>query len=309
MRSIKTYYSILRKKGVYTCLREAKKAVWPLWFTHSRAAIEQIQAERVSRKLWRKYKELIVKPLPFAEPEEVTKIIWICWLQGEGQAPEIVKRCIASVRAKMPEYEVKVLTTENIFDFVSLPEHIVKKYQKGTISFTHFSDILRTALLVQHGGIWLDATVLLTGVISSKMTDAPLFFLQKSVLSSMPHAGSSWMLVAQKGNPILQRVLDLLSAYWKRENRLCDYFLFHLFLALVLTHNTQGKEALKAMTYVPNVDAHTLQFRLFENYTQSGWEQIIERSAVHKLTWKFNHNEPLEKKGTYYDYILHHMHL
>lgn len=63
MRSLKTYYSILRKKGFYTCLRELKIAVWPIWLTHSRAAIEQIQAGRTSRYLWRKYGSLITKPL------------------------------------------------------------------------------------------------------------------------------------------------------------------------------------------------------------------------------------------------------
>lgn len=59
MRSLKTYYSIPRKKGFYTCLRELKIAVWPIWLTHSRAAIEQIQAERTSRYLWRKYGSLM----------------------------------------------------------------------------------------------------------------------------------------------------------------------------------------------------------------------------------------------------------
>ncbi len=71
MRSLKTYYSILRKKGFYTCLRELKIAVWPLWITHNRAAIEQIQAERTSRYLWRKYGSLITKPLD--DPQNVAQ--------------------------------------------------------------------------------------------------------------------------------------------------------------------------------------------------------------------------------------------
>ena len=310
MRSLKTYREILRKKGFYTCLREAKKAVWPVWWTHSKAAIDQIQAERASSYLLRHYGALITKPLEeTATNPEPTRIVWLCWLQGMEQAPDIVKQCVASVKHYMPEYRLQVLTAENIAQFVELPEHIWVKYKNGTITFTHFSDILRTALLVQHGGIWLDATVLLTGTLPTKWTEADLFFLQKSVLNATPHAGSSWMLAARKGNPVLQRVLDLLCAYWVRENKLRDYYLFHLFLYLILTHNTQGAEALKAMTYVPNVDAHTLQFRLFESYSPSGWEQITTRSAIHKLTWKFNHNEPLDKKGTYYDYILHHLHL
>lgn len=88
MRSLKTYYSILRKKGFYTCLRELKIAVWPLWLTHSRAAIEQIQAERASSYLWHKYGSLIAKPFDVHQTNEPTRIIWLCWLQGLGHAFE-----------------------------------------------------------------------------------------------------------------------------------------------------------------------------------------------------------------------------
>lgn len=310
MRSIKTYLDILHKKGLYMCLREAKKAAWPIWCTHSRAAIEQIQSERTSRYLWRHYDELIQKSLDETQQvKEPTRVIWVCWLQGMENAPEIVKQCVASVKRYMPNYEVRVLTADNIFDYVTLPEYIVRKYKNGTITFTHFSDILRTALLVQHGGIWLDATVLLTDSIPAEMTDASLFFLQKSVLSSTPHAGSSWFIAAHKGNAVLQRVLDVLCVYWKHENILRDYYLFHLFIYLILTKNEQGKEAIREMPYVSNADAHILQFRLFEDFNDAHWRQICSRSAIHKLTWKFNHNEPLDKEGTNYDYILHHMHL
>lgn len=306
MRSIKTYLEILRKKGLYVCLREAKKAVWPIWWTHSRAAIEQIQAERASRYLWRHYKDLIVKPLDETQQEnEPTQIIWMCWLQGLDNAPEIVKKCVASVKQNMPNYEVRVLTAENLFEYVTLPEHIVKKYKNGTISFTHFSDILRTALLVQHGGIWLDATVLLTDELPTQMTETPLFLLQKSKLSQIPHFGSNWFLVSYKGNAVMKRMFDLLCAYWANENKVCDYFIYHLFLYLLLTRNEQGVAAQKEIQYIPNVDAHTLQFSLFDEYDEHIWQQIISRSPIHKLTWKFKDTSLLKKQGTYYKHILH----
>ncbi|MBP5477371.1 MAG: capsular polysaccharide synthesis protein [Paludibacteraceae bacterium] len=309
MRSIRTYLEILRKKGVYTCLREAKKAVWPVWWTHSRAAIEQIQAERTNRYLWKRYGPLIAKPLDKEAKSVPDKTIWMCWLQGEEQAPPIVRQCIASVRHYASDYNVVVLTAETMSDYVSLPDHIWRKYDSGTITFTHFSDILRTALLVQHGGIWLDATVLLTGSLPEHIVQEPLFFLQKSILSLIPHAGSSWLLAAHKGNAELQRVLDVLCAYWKQENILRDYYLFHCILYLVLTHNEQASALYKGMAYIPNGDAHTLQYRLFEDFNERQWNHICSRSAIHKLTWKFNHNEPIEKSGTYYDHILHHLHL
>lgn len=310
MRSIKTYLEILRKKGFVGCWHEAKKAVWPLWWTRSRAAIEQIQAERASNYLWRQYKDLILKPLDETQQaEESTHIIWVCWLQGREQAPEIVKRCLASMELRAPEYEIRLITAENMFDFVRLPEHIVQRYREGRIPFAHFSDILRVALLAEHGGVWLDATVLLTGSLPEQVSAEPFFMLQRSVLSSLPHAGSNWFLSARKGNPIMQRMVELLCAYWKRENGLRDYYIFHLFLYLLLTRNAEGQKMLKSMPYVQNVDAHVLQKCLFEAYDEKNWTTMTSHSSIHKLTWKFNHNEPLEKRGTNYDYILHHLHL
>ena len=211
MRNIKTYYSILKKKGLYTCLREFKKIVWPIWWTHNREAIDLIQAERTRRYLWGKYNWLIESPLPSYEQTEIIKTIWVCWFQGLKQAPEIVQRCVASIKLHMPEYEICILTAENIFDFVTLPEPIIRKYQSGTITHTHFSYILRTALLVQPGGIWLDATVLLTDAIPLQMAEQPLFMLQKSTLSSITHFASSWFIVSSNGHPVMKRMLVLLS--------------------------------------------------------------------------------------------------
>ena len=309
MRNIKTYYSILKKKGLYTCLREFKKIVWPIWWTHNREAIDLIQAERTSRYLWGKYNWLIESPLPSYEQTEIIKTIWVCWFQGLKQAPEIVQRCVASIKLHMPEYEICILTAENIFDFVTLPEPIIRKYQSGTITHTHFSDILRTALLVQHGGIWLDATVLLTDAIPLQMAEQPLFMLQKSTLSSIPHFASSWFIVSRKGHPVMKRMLELLSEYWQKETVLVDYFLFHLFMYLLMSRNSQAKELAMKMPYISSGDAHLLSSRLFDSFDAQQWEQICTRSAIHKLTWKFNHNEPLDKPGTFYDYILHHLHI
>lgn len=133
MRSLSTYYSILRKKGFYTCMRELKKAVWPVWWTHSKAAIEQIEAERASKYLWRKYEKMIAAPLTEHGVEKPNKTIWLCWLQGMEQAPDIVKQCVASVKRYMPNYEVRVLTADNIFDYVTLPEYIVRKYKTAQL--------------------------------------------------------------------------------------------------------------------------------------------------------------------------------
>lgn len=78
-------------------------------------------------------------------------IIWTAWMQGENNAPDCVKRCIASMRRNCNNHEVVVLTEDNWRKYVTLPETIVEKYKSGNMVTAHFADILRLACLRSWG--------------------------------------------------------------------------------------------------------------------------------------------------------------
>lgn len=62
------------------------------------------------------------------------KIIWWCWLQGEDQAPELTKICLASLRRNLPDYDIRVVTWDNLDGFIKLPDQIFRKNKAGWIS-------------------------------------------------------------------------------------------------------------------------------------------------------------------------------
>ena len=142
MRSLSTYLEILKKKGFYVCFQELRKVVQPIWITRQRGAIECIMQERSYRYLLRHYGRIAAEPLSSTDNGKtltaLPKQIWICWLQGEEQMPEIVKKCYASVKTFAPDYTITLITNDNLFDYVTLPDHIVQKFRKGTFTFTHF---------------------------------------------------------------------------------------------------------------------------------------------------------------------------
>lgn len=72
-------------------------------------------------------------------------VIWVCWLQGIEQAPDIVKKCYKRLTA-LENHRIIVITNDNFEDYVNIPEYILDKYNKGIISPTHFSDILRAKI-------------------------------------------------------------------------------------------------------------------------------------------------------------------
>lgn len=286
MRSVKAYIDILRKKGLRYSLAEGWRAVWPLWWTMDKATKDLIHQGRSYHYLKAKYGHV------FADYEEpvgqVPKVIWICWLQGIEQAPRTVQLCYESVKKWAgKEFEIRVLTAENMLAYVTLPGEIITKYRSGRIPFAQFSDILRVSLLAEHGGIWMDATVMMTGEMPNYVTDGALFMYRGSWLQPGKTVASNWFLASVKGHPIMQNMRAVLIDYWQHENYLRDYYIFHILLKVLVETNEQSRCLFEAMPYIQNVDVHTMMFRAGkEPYSEALKADILSRSHIHKLSHK-----------------------
>ena len=90
--------------------------------------------------------------------DENPKYIWVFWAQGYDSMPDLVSKCIETVKKNSGNAQVILLTAENFEKYATLPEWIVDKFRSGIISPMYFSDALRFNLLKNHGGLWLDAT-------------------------------------------------------------------------------------------------------------------------------------------------------
>lgn len=257
---------------------------------------------------WRSFLQLkeaytpYIKDLPHYEltTKEKTKIIWWCWFQGEDNAPKLCKVCLESLRKHFPDYKIIVVTEDNYAKYVSIPDYVLEKYYRGIISRTHFSDILRTCLLVEHGGVWIDSTVLCTGY-RIPVFDYPLFVFQDWKFDrQQASVCSSWFLSAWKGEPILKLVKDLLFEYWKVNDRLTNYFVFHQFFHLATEF--YPKEW-KVVPRYSNIPPHLLQFELFDTYSDIRYEQIKFGSDFHKLTYKHPLMQEGGIEGSFYNHL------
>lgn len=102
--------------------------------------------------------------------------IWMFWWQGVESMPPIVRKCYDLAVAHAPQaHPVVLLTKENFTNYVQIPEYILKKVELGVITLTHFSDILRMALLYEHGGLWMDATLYSAATIPEKIFSQVFF--------------------------------------------------------------------------------------------------------------------------------------
>ena len=253
------------------------------------------------KKLRKKYQSFIENFMKVDTVENIDiqpRKVWICWFQGMENAPDIVQKCYKSVQANVTDREIVLITENNYKDYVTFPEYIQEKIDAGIISQTHMSDILRLELLLRYGGTWMDATILCTGKIPEYMLDSDLFLFQnlKPGLNGHCTSISNWFITSLQDNKILKLTLALLYEYWKNNDKLLDYFIFHDFFQLAIeVYPEEWSKVIPSSNSTP----HILLLRLFNVYYEKAWNAIREQTSIHKLTYKFN-VERTKLEDTYY---------
>ena len=225
--------------------------------------------------------------------------IWICWFQGIENSPEIVKKCVESVKYFMHKKNIKIISNKNIKEYVQFPEWIEEKRRKGIITDAHYSDLLRLELLIRYGGTWIDATTYLTGSIPELFFKKDLFMYNHSFPDDITNNYNNWLISAKKNNIILKEIRDLLYEYWKKENKVREYFLWHLFTTIVMEkHPLQQREIYNFTDEIPEI----LRQNIFSQFDEDYWNELKKVTSIHKLTYKLD--MPSNIAGTYYEYII-----
>lgn len=234
-------------------------------------------------------------------PHNMSNKVWVCWFQGMDSAPDLVKKCYESLKKNLSDREIVLITNENMNEYVEFPKYILDKWKNGKITHTHMTDLLRLELLIKYGGMWVDSTVLCTrkrNEIPDYFFDSDLFLYQilKPGRDGQAQPISSWLISAKTNNKILMMTKYLCYEYWKNNEEMVDYFLFHDFMTIALEHNMEDWQKI-----IPrdNAAPHILLLRLFDKYDEQTYQAILEQSPFHKLTYKFT-EEQVDLEGTYY---------
>ncbi len=241
-----------------------------------------------------------------SEPAPETKqIIWQYWESPDGSIPPLVQACLNSVDRFKGNYERILLTPETLKNYVEIPEIFLKLKEKGLIKTAFFSDILRTCLLIRHGGIWMDATVLLTEDLPEYITEADLFVFQNDLKIDLDGLNmASYFIAAKPENRILKQTLSALEYYWKENNFLVNYFTFLHAFTMVTQKN---KDLFAQVPFFSFLPVQQFQGELLKPFDAGRWEQIKKMSGVHKLTHKqsvLTKEKDFSIEGTFYEHIL-----
>lgn len=227
--------------------------------------------------------------------------IWVYWHQGFNNAPPIVKKAYSCLLKYSGSHKVIALDKDNITEYVKFPDYIYKKIQSGNITLTHFSDLLRMALLSDRGGWWIDSTILLSN--SLPHYDTPFYSIKnKKNNPRFVDGGNMWsafLIGTGEKNAVAKFVLDLFLNYWKREDYLIDYFLVDYSIAIAYHKFAVFKDVLEKNP-VDNADAFKMASKLNCNFDLNIWNDIYHSQVIHKLSWKL----PLRTGDTVGNYII-----
>lgn len=202
------------------------------------------------------------------------------------------------------EKKIIIISNDNLYKYVSFPNYIIEKRRKGIISDAHFSDLLRLELLTKYGGTWIDATVWCSTYTHNfkYMLDSELFLFQtlKPGVDGHTTSISNWFITAKSNNRMLESLKYLLYQYWKDNNSIHDYFIFHQLFQIVI--DFYPDDWAKVVPFDSSIP-HIILLRLFDEFDNNIFSNVVTMSPFHKLTYKFDQKDTY-KKNTYYKEII-----
>ena len=109
---------------------------------------------------------------------------------------------------------------------------------------------------------------------------------------------SNWFISSVPKNPILVLVQNLLYEYWKTENVIIHYYLFHIFFTLA---TEKYPEIWNKVVSFNNISPHILVNELNDTFSQERYDEIKKMSSFHKLNYKI---EYLEVENSFYQNLI-----
>ncbi|MDR2693206.1 MAG: capsular polysaccharide synthesis protein [Chitinispirillales bacterium] len=231
--------------------------------------------------------------------------VWFCWFQGEENMPPAVKICYASLLKNADGHKINFITFDNYREYAVLPDYIIEKHKENIIHNIQFSDIIRVFLLSRHGGLWVDATLYVSGGLP-EFNGMP-FWTPKWNNGCGGYASMlyfiSLLYCRYPGNVLMCFLRDIFIDYWKNETKLIDYHLLSASIDCAYNNIAQVKGLIDAVSFAKR-GCYDLYYRMNLQYDDGEYKSICEEIRFHKLTYKENFKEYTKNNElTFYGYL------
>lgn len=229
------------------------------------------------------------------------KIIWQYWGQGleKKNLPESTQISFDSVDKFADDFKVIRLSDHNLSDYIDIPTELLHKRDSGQMNRAFFSDVLRVMLLATYGGIWLDATIFMTGKFPEEYMQGDHFCFQRDDNEPYKKVWENdfiyyycWrdrfevrmlnsIMWAKKGSEMMSILSDLLLYYWQHHDKSNEYFFFQV----LYNRLTTGAYKHLKPKVVSDCTPHILYAVLIGTILPYTIDDALAKSNLHKLSY------------------------
>ncbi len=249
--------------------------------------------------------------------------IWVMWWQGEEVMPEIIRINFDSLRKNSNGHDIVLITQNNYFEYLKIPDFIIEKLSQNIISLTHLSDYIRVALLSKYGGLWLDATVYVNSPLptefnlpywTNKWELNPTEYFTHNLwiglwnLSTVPD-----LLITQfmgiwyscPNNPLFNCLTDFWLTYWERENQIPYYWTTELFLIGIMYDNLGVVKTMIDEVPINNPQSFKMRCVMNHKFDNRILDEFTKDTQFFYLSWKVKYFDLESSTGeeTFFGYL------
>lgn len=256
-----------------------------------RSLVVERKHKIISNFLFKHYQVLNKDNIPIPDVNYYKECIWVCWLQGEENAPNLIRICINQIREQSNGHRVILISLKNYSEYVTIPQDIVDKYQKGILLPAHFSDLIRYQLLYRYGGAWLDSTIFATQPIGSNKEFEYDFYSArfKEPLEDDCIAKCRWvtpLVFCKAGNGLIYNLYRIFEKYNCTYNSCIDYLLVDYIIDFIVQSNEIFYLQLQNIPY-NNEDFKLLHCVFNKMYDEVAYKKMLTSDThYYKLTYK-----------------------
>lgn len=233
-------------------------------------------------------------------------VIWTMWWQGEEEIPQTVRMCFESIKIHSSNCDFIIVTKDNISEYIRVPAYIEQKVNKGIISFTHFSDIVRMNLLKEYGGLWLDSSIFVTDDIPQEIFTKSYYTVKFAPMKISCVSQGRWVVgiqAAQKENPFMEYMVDFYNEYWKNENSVIEHWLFDYAILIAYRNFDYFRDMLDSL---PESDQAIFYFAnvMDSPWNEELWKKFKRDNLFFILTRKRQYHSKIDEVDTFYGHFM-----
>lgn len=225
-------------------------------------------------------------------------------MQGWENAPPLVQACLQSWQRRNPTWTVHALTEENLADHLDFAA-VYPDVKTAGMPAAALSDMIRVALLSEHGGVWADSTVFCATPLDEWIDDCSRTGFFAFARPGPDRLVSSWFLASERDNPLTLEWRERVREYWQDRDAPDHYFWLHRLFSAAYSSDDSFRRIWDATPKIRSDGPHYFvpyDSRLARRMTERARARVLSGAdPVYKLTHRVR-TAPAQA-GTAYDFF------